>query len=224
MSESGERNHSVNLVEENKRLKAQIEQLIVQLQGQRRLSEADAGKLESEWVINRELQRENALLKAELHSLDPGGGESADGLFLYRTSPNSFARALVVPPEVHQAVERESSKWDNGPSRNTASWIDRLRGSEIPLAYERCLHDLFLTRTPTCWTRVDRRRFACRVCTNTRRPCCVWDVSRKKVIVLPLALELRRPGRQGEPTDREFWIASSGFVGNKRRELWEAAK
>ncbi|KAK4626403.1 hypothetical protein CLAFUW4_04540 [Fulvia fulva] len=139
MTEPSQSSTPIDLAKENARLRATIEGLQARLQNERRISGANIEELEKHRVANRALRRQSEQLRSELSDLPLGGGDIDDGLFIYRDTPSSFARLLIVPLEMKQAVVQESGDWDSGPSNDASSWFGRLRSAELPLADERCL-------------------------------------------------------------------------------------
>ncbi|KAK4540469.1 hypothetical protein LTR36_009215 [Oleoguttula mirabilis] len=123
-----------------------------------------------------------------------------------RLDDDTYITPEDLPYAVQVTLDREIESWKTGRHgerirRGTVygtsavvAWYERLvKRSQNEIAdIDECLHFKYHNLRHLCWpVGGGTAKYACMGCTNTCRACCIWDPTRRQVVMLPLAPSVR---------------------------------
>lgn len=125
-----------------------------------------------------DVQHANAFMAAGA-SPDP----QAQPEFTLRKDLDSFIDFSALPEPVRKKVDEAMDEWVHARGSYTnRDWYPNLLKSRDDQGVKPCLHGRYYGGGgSSLWTINDEMRYACMRCSNTCRPCCIWDATQNKV-------------------------------------------
>ncbi|KAK3639188.1 hypothetical protein LTR56_008779 [Elasticomyces elasticus] len=119
-------------------------------------------------------------------------GTTAEPTFRLRRNPLTLFDDSTIPLCLQQYLNNRKTAWAGGRlgAPDNSNWYEKLL--KTPSEIKNCLTRRFCASGGYAeWTVEDKTKYACKYCVNHCLPCCVWDATINKIVVLPLHQDLR---------------------------------
>ncbi|KAK5741780.1 hypothetical protein LTR17_003771 [Elasticomyces elasticus] len=130
----------------------------------------------------------------------------AEPSFALRKDPQGLFQVPSIPQCLREPLKDCEAAWSRGRGGREMipDWHERLLRSDPTTELKGCLARHFVYSSGQAgWTIEERTMYACKRCCNARTPCCVWDGTAKKIVVLPLHPNMREAT---EPDEEGYWM------------------
>ncbi|KAK3658779.1 hypothetical protein LTR56_001650 [Elasticomyces elasticus] len=131
---------------------------------------------------------------------------AAEPSFALRKDPQGLFQVPSIPQCLRGPLKDCEAAWSKGRGgkETILDWHERLLRSDPAAEVKSCLARHFVYNGGQAgWTIEDRTMYACKRCCNARTPCCVWDGTAKKIVVLPLHPNMKEAT---EPDEEGYWM------------------
>lgn len=132
-----------------------------------------------------------------------------------------------LPDPTQNRVDEELDSYRTAKNKKYAGegWWPTLQGTGKVSKQDKrstCLRVVFDGSGTAHWTLEGPGLFACRRCTNIRRPCMMYDKLRNKIVLLPLHFRARSKGSHKLPSEPGYWICDTPNSTQKNKDLRNA--